>query len=69
MAESKEDREWRGLFARLHEEPEPLPSSAAPLFDDTSARNRVGLVITRAIMGEEQYRLYQLYCGDSMPRS
>jgi hypothetical protein len=69
MAESKEDQEWRGLFARLQEEPEPLPSSAAPMFDDASARNRVGLVITRAVFGEEQYRMYQLYCGNLMPRT
>lgn len=64
MAESKEDQEWRGVFARLQEEPEPWPSSAAPLFDDASARNRVGLLITRAIIGDEQYRQYQLYCGN-----
>jgi hypothetical protein len=66
MAES-ENQEWRGLFARLHEEPAPLPSGAAPLFDDASARNRVGVLITRAVIGEEQYRLYRLYCGDLMP--
>ena len=64
MAESREDQEWRGLFARLGDEPEPLPSSAAPLFEDASARSRVGQVITKAILGEEQYRLYRLYCGD-----
>jgi hypothetical protein len=69
MSESREDQEWRGLFARLHEEPEPLPSSAAPLFgDDASARSRVGLLITKAVLGDEQYRLYRLYCGDPMPR-
>jgi len=67
MAESAEDQEWRGLFARLHEEPEPLPSSAASLFDDAYARNRVGQVITRAVFGEEQYQLYRLYCGEPMP--
>jgi len=68
MAESAEDQEWRGVFAQLHEEPEPLPSSAAPLFDDASARGRVGLVITRAILGDEQYRLYRLYCGEPTPQ-
>jgi hypothetical protein len=67
MAESHEDQEWRGLFARLHEEPEPLPSSAAPLFEDASARSRVGLLITKAVLGDEQYRLYRLYCGDPVP--
>jgi hypothetical protein len=67
MAESAEDQEWRGLFAQLDEEPGPLPSSA-PLFDDASARGRVGLVITRAMLGDEQYRLYRLYCGELTPR-
>ena len=69
MAESRDDQEWRGVFARLQEEPEPLPSSATTLFDDASARNRVGLVITRAVFGEEQYRMYELYCGNLMPRT
>ena len=64
MAESQENQEWRGLFARLHEAPEPLPSSAAPLFEDASARSRVGLLITKAVFGEEQYQLYRLYCGE-----
>jgi hypothetical protein len=67
MSESREDQEWRGLFARLHEEPEPSPSSAAPLFEDASARSRVGLLITEAILGKEQYRLYRIYCGDPTP--
>ena len=64
MAESAEDKEWRGLFERLHEEPEPLPGSAAALFGDASASGRVGLLITRAVLGERQYQLYRLYCGD-----
>ena len=64
MAESAEDKEWRGLFERLHHAPEPLPSSAASLFEDPSARSRVGLLITRAVLGEQQYELYRLYCGD-----
>jgi hypothetical protein len=69
MAESAEDQEWRGLFAQLQEKPEPLPSSsAAPLFDDASARGRVGLLITRAVFGNEQYQLYRLYCGLPTPR-
>jgi hypothetical protein len=67
MAESAEDQEWHGLFALLHEEPKPLPGSAAPLFDDASARGRVGQLITRAVFGDEQYRQYRLYCGEPMP--
>jgi hypothetical protein len=67
MSESREDQEWRGLFARLHTEPEPLPSSAAPLFDDASARSRVGLLITKAVFGEQQYQLYRIYCGEAVP--
>ncbi len=67
MTESREDQEWRGLFARLREDPEPLPSSVAPLFEDASARTRVGLVITKAVLGEQQYQLYRIYCGDPAP--
>jgi hypothetical protein len=67
MAESAEDQEWHGLFALLHEAPKPLPGSAAPLFDDASARGRVGQLITRAVFGYEQYRQYRLYCGEPMP--
>ena len=63
-----ENEEWRGLFARLHEEPEPLPSSAVSMFDDATARGRVGLVITRAVLGEQQYEAYRLYCGNPVPR-
>jgi len=68
MAESHEDQEWRGLFARLREEPESLPSSAAPLYEDASARSRVGLLITKAVLGEQQYQLYRIYCGDPSPQ-
>ncbi len=67
MAESAEDQEWRGLFAQLHEEPESLPGSATPVFNDAAARGRVGLLITRALFGEEQYQLYRLYCGERTP--
>jgi len=67
MAESDEVRDWRGLFARLQEEPEPVPSSAAHLFEDASARSRVGLLITQAVFGEQQLRLYRIYCGDPAP--
>ena len=55
MAEFNEEQEWRALFARLQEEPEPLLGDGAPLFDDASARGRVGLVITRAMFGQQQY--------------
>ncbi len=64
MADSNEDQEWRGVFAQLQGEPEPPPGSAASPFDDVSARGRVGLVITRAVLGEQQYQLYRLYCGE-----
>jgi hypothetical protein len=66
MTESAEDKEWRGLFERLHEEPE-LPGGAATMFEDPSARGRVGLLITKAVLGNELYQLYRLYCGDRMP--
>ena len=68
MSESREDQEWRGMFVRLHEEPEPLPSSAAPLFEEASARSRVGLMITQAVLGEQQCKLYRIYRGDPVPR-
>jgi hypothetical protein len=67
MTKSAEDEEWRGVFARLHEAPEPVPSNAASLFEEASARGRVGLVITRAVLGEQQYELYRLYCGNLAP--
>ncbi len=39
------------------------------MFDDTSARNRVGVVITKAVFGDERYQLYRLYCGEPpLPR-
>ncbi len=67
MVGSAEDQEWRGLFAQLHGEPEPLPDSPSPIFEEASARNRVGLLITKAVLGDEQYRLYRLYCGEPAP--
>jgi hypothetical protein len=62
--------EWRGLIKRLSagEEPEELPNGIAPLFDDPSARKRVGDVITKAVLGEPLYNLYRLYCGDPSPQ-
>ena len=68
MTDLNEEEEWRGLFARLQDEPEPVPGSAASPFDDASARGRVGLVITRAVLGEQQYQLYRLYCGEPSPQ-
>ncbi len=68
MPEVKEDQEWSGLFAQLQGEPEPLPLGAASPFDDAPSRGRVGLLITRAVLGEEQYELHRLYCGEpSLP--
>ena len=66
MAESAEDKEWRGLIERLHEEPE-LPGGVASMFEDPSARGRVGLLITKAVLGDELFQLYRLYCGNAMP--
>ena len=66
MSESAEDEEWRGLFERLHEEPQ-LPGGAENMFEDPSARGRVGLLITKAVLGNEFYQLYRVYCGDRMP--
>jgi hypothetical protein len=48
------------------EEPE-LPGDVAPIFDDATTRQRVGVLITKAILGEPFYRRYQLYCGDTPP--
>jgi len=46
-----------------------VPAEAlSPAFDDPTARKRVGLVITKAVLGEPLYSLYQLYCGDPSPR-
>jgi hypothetical protein len=66
MTESVEDKEWRGLIERLHEEPE-LPGGAATIFEDPAARSRVGLLITKAVLGDELFQLYRLYCGNAMP--
>ena len=65
----KTEEEWRALIDGLADGKEPAlpPSAVAPAFDDPTARNRVGLVITRAVLGEPLYRLYQLYCGDPIP--
>ena len=65
------EKEWRGLIERLHrgQEPQLQHDDPAPMFDDTSARNRVGVVITKAVLGDERYELYRLYCGEPpLPR-
>jgi hypothetical protein len=65
-----EEPDWRGLIERLQhgQEPESRPENTAP-FDDVSARNRVGVVITKAVLGNEQYQLNRLYCGEPpLPR-
>ncbi len=63
------EEEWRALIDRLSDGREPTlpPDSVAPAFDDPTARKQVGVVITRAVLGEPLYRLYQLYCGDRWP--
>ncbi len=67
---ARTEDQWRALISQLSDgtESEPLPDTAAPAFDDPMARKRVGLVITKAVLGEPLYRLYQLYCGDPSPR-
>ena len=70
MSRPAEEQEWRSLIERLHDgNPEPLLEGTAPGFDDASARNRVGVLITKAVLGENVYELYRLYCGDPpLPR-
>ena len=69
MADSAEEREWRGLIERLHAgtEPQAPPEGTALTFDETPARNRVGVVIAKAVLGNDIYQLYSLYCGDPLP--
>jgi hypothetical protein len=68
MTVPSEETEWRRLIERLQngEEPE-LPGDVAPMFDDATTRQRVGVMITKAILGEPFYRRYKLYCGDTPP--
>lgn len=63
--------QWRALIRQLSDEKgaAALPIAPAPAFDDASARKRVGVVITKAMLGEPMYRLYQLYCGDPSPQT
>jgi hypothetical protein len=57
-----EEKEWRALIAGLTAEPaETPPGEVAPMFADPKARQRVGDVITKAILGVP---LYKLYCGE-----
>ena len=70
MSGPAEEQEWRSLIERFHDgDPEPPPEGTAPAFDDASARNRVGVLITKAVLGNNLYELYRLYCGDPpLPR-
>ena len=69
MTNPAEEPEWRGLIERLHNGQEPELQAGPTPFDDVSARNRVGVVITKAVLGDEHYRLYRLYCGEPpLPR-
>jgi hypothetical protein len=70
MADSTEEMEWRGLIERLHAgtEPQTPPEGPLPTFEDPPARSRVGVVIAKAVLGNELYQLYRLYCGDQQPR-
>jgi len=69
MPQPTEEMEWRGLIERLHAgtEPQTPPEGMSPTFDDPPARNRVGMVIAKAILGNDLYQLYRLYCGDVPP--
>jgi len=69
MTDSIKEEEWRGLLKRLcdGEEPEPLPGGVAPMFEDPTMRQRVGVLITKAVFGEANYQRYKLYCGDPQP--
>jgi hypothetical protein len=63
-----DQEEWRALINRLSHGEEPPPRlDDATSFDDPMVRKRVGVVITRAVLGDPLYQLYQLYCGDPWP--
>ncbi len=63
---ARTEEQWRALIRELSggNVPPSLPVAPAPAFDDPTARRRVGAVITKAVLGEPMYTLYQLYCGD-----
>jgi hypothetical protein len=69
MTDSITEEVWRGLLKRLceGEEPESLPGGVAPMFEEAAMRQRVGVLITKAMLGEPLYERYRLYCGDSLP--
>jgi len=64
---AQEATELRSLLEQLQdpERQSPVVSPVA-MFVDASARNRVGVVITRAVLGD-RYERYCLYCGDCAP--
>jgi hypothetical protein len=59
----KNEKEWRALIDGLTAGslPEPPQGDVAPMFADPKARQRVGDLITKAILGVP---LYKLYCGE-----
>lgn len=61
------EEQWRALIRQLSNGKEPAALPVPPAFDDPVARKRVGVVITKAMLGGPMYRLYQLYCGDPAP--
>jgi len=61
-----EEKEWRALIEGLTTEPIGPPGEVAPMFADPKARQRVGDVITKAILGVP---LYRLYCGEPAGQS
>jgi hypothetical protein len=66
MVENNE-KEWRALIESLGAgEQEPPPADVAPMFADPKARQRVGDLITKAILGVP---LYKLYCGEPAGQS
>ena len=67
---ARNEEHWRALIGRLStgQEPPVTADALAPAFDHPTARKRVGLVITKAVLGEPLYSLYQIYCGNPSPR-
>ena len=59
----KNEKEWRALIESLTagSQAEPPQGDVAPMFADPKARQRVGDLITKAILGVP---LYRLYCGE-----
>jgi hypothetical protein len=62
MVQTNEE-EWRDLIDRLTAGtlPEPPQGDVAPMFADPKARQRVGDLITKSILGVP---IYRLYCGE-----